>query len=172
MSQEPRTEKRAAQPYAGIRTSVTMDGLAEAGDGAFPELFGWLAANGVAPDGPPFIRYLVIDMEGELEIEFGVPVGAQVAESGRIQPGVLPEGSYAVLPYAGSYDGLFAAHTAVQDWAREHGITIDSEETDKALAWRCRLEQYLTDPSSEPDPDKWLTDIAYLTVPGVGGKRG
>ena len=37
----------------------------------FPELFGWLAGNGIAVGGPPFIRYLVIDMAAELEIEAG-----------------------------------------------------------------------------------------------------
>src|SRR5215472_16933119 len=40
--------------------------------------------------GPPLIRYLVIDMAGELQIELGVPVAAPVTASGRVQPGVLP----------------------------------------------------------------------------------
>ena len=70
-----------------------MDGLSGAVDSGFPELFGWLASNGIAPSGPPFIRYLVIDMAGELQIELGVPVGAPVTGSGRIQPGVLPAGA-------------------------------------------------------------------------------
>jgi hypothetical protein len=40
-------------------------------DQAFPELFGWLAEQAVAPAGPPFIRYLVIDMAAEFQIELG-----------------------------------------------------------------------------------------------------
>jgi effector-binding domain-containing protein len=167
MSEEPRIEERATQPYAGIRTTVTMDGISVAVDEAFPELFGWLGANGVAPVGPPFIRFLVIDMAADLEIELGVPVGGAVAGSGRVQPGVLPEGRYAVLRHAGHYDGLIDANAALQDWAREHGIIFDNQETDRGLAWRGRFEHYLTDPSSEPDPAKWVTEVAYLTAPGA-----
>ena len=69
MSHEPQIQARAAQPYAAIRQTVTMDGISGAVDEAFPELFGWLSSNGIAPGGPPFIRYLVIDMTAELEIE-------------------------------------------------------------------------------------------------------
>ena len=43
-----------------------MDGISGAVDDAFPELFGWLASPGMAQAGPPLIRYLVIDMAGEL----------------------------------------------------------------------------------------------------------
>jgi hypothetical protein len=73
MSHEPQIQARAAQPYVAIRRTVTMDGISGAVDEAFPELFGWLAGNGIAVGGPPFIRYLVIDMAAELEIEMAEP---------------------------------------------------------------------------------------------------
>jgi DNA gyrase inhibitor GyrI len=95
-----------------------MAGISAAVDEAFPELFGWLAEQGIAPVGPPFIRYLVIDMAAELEIELAVPVSAPIARSGRVQPGVLPEGSYAVLRHTGPYDGLVAANAALQQCER------------------------------------------------------
>ena len=98
MTQQPQIQPRAAQPYAGIPATVTMDTISTAVDSAFPELFGWLASQGIAPAGPPFIRYLVIDMAGDLQIEVGVPVSAPVAGAGRIKPGVLPAGSYAGAP--------------------------------------------------------------------------
>ncbi|HXL17333.1 MAG TPA: hypothetical protein VN961_07425 [Streptosporangiaceae bacterium] len=46
--------------------TVTMGSISGAVDEAFPELFGWLARSGIAPGGPPLIRYLVIDMDAEL----------------------------------------------------------------------------------------------------------
>jgi GyrI-like small molecule binding domain len=96
-----------------------MDTISGAVDEAFPELFGWLAGHGIAASGPPFIRYLVIDMAAELGIELAVPAGVPV---GRIRPGVLPEGRYAVLRHTGPYDGLIASNAALQKWAREHGV--------------------------------------------------
>ena len=163
MDHEPQIQGRDAQHYAAIPTTVTMDTLAGAVDEGFPALFGWLAERGITPSGPPLIRYLVIDMTGALKIELGVPTGAPVTASGRIQPGVLPEGRYAVLRHTGPYDGLIASNAALEEWAHEHEVEFDSWFTPDGTAWRGRAEHYLTDPSTEPDPAKWETDVAYLT---------
>ena len=173
MSQEPQLEQRAEQHYAGIWTAVPMDGLPGAIDEALPQLFGWLAANGIAPGGPPFIRYLVIDMMASLRVEIGVPVAESVrpeiigpaASNGGVRPGLLPAGQYLVVRHIGPYDGLIASNSALQDWAAARGVKFDTWDTPDGSAWRCRAEHYLTDPSAEPDPAKWETDIAYLTSP-------
>ena len=164
MSQEPQIQARDERHYAAIPMTVTMQGLAGAVDEGFPELFGWLGSQGIAPAGPPFIRYRVIDMTGDLQIELGVPVAAPVTGSGRIQPGTLPAGKYAVLRHTGPYDGLIASNAALQDWADERGIEFDTWGTAEGSAWRYQAEHYLTDPSQEPDPGKWETDVAYLTT--------
>lgn len=162
MSQEPRIEERAARHYAGIQATVPMDGISAAVDQAFPELFGRLASTGTAPAGPPFIRFLVIDMEALLQLELGVPVAEPMPEAGRIRPGILPAGRYAVLRHIGSYDGLIDANAALQQWAADHGLEFDMKDTPEGSAWGSRLEEYITDPSREPDPANWETDVAYL----------
>jgi hypothetical protein len=91
MNHEPQIQVRGAQHYAGIRMIVTMDSISDAVDEAFPELFGWLAGNGIAASGPPFIRYLVIDMTAELEIELAVPVG-RAGRRERPRPARRPPG--------------------------------------------------------------------------------
>jgi effector-binding domain-containing protein len=163
MTRQPQIQARAAQPYVGIPATVTMQTIGTAVDGGFPELFGWLASQGIEPGGAPFIRYLVIDMDGDLQIELGVPVSAPANGSGRIRPGVLPAGSYAVLRHTGPYDGLVAANGALQQWAAEHGVRFDTSDTPQGSAWGGRVESYLTDPSQAPDPATWQTDVAYLT---------
>jgi len=162
MSHEPQIQERPTQHYAGIPVTVTMDGLSSAIDSAFSELFGWLASQGITPAGPPFIRYLVIDMPGELQVEMAVPVAAPITASGRIQPGTLPGGRYAVLRHTGPYDGLIASNAALLRWAQEQGIEFDTWDTAQGSAWRSRAEHYLTDPSQEPDPAKLETDVAFL----------
>lgn len=165
MSYQPQVQERAAQHYAGIRKTVTMDGISAAVDEAFPELFGWLAGQGIPVGGPPFIRYLVIDMAAGLEIELGVPVAGPVSVTGRIRPGLLPAGRYAVARHTGSYDGLIGANAALAQWARENNIVFDTSDTAKGTAWRCRAEHYLTNPSEEPDPRNWETELTYLITP-------
>jgi effector-binding domain-containing protein len=163
VNSEPRIEQRAEQPYAGIRMRVTMEGLPAAVDQGFPELFGWLAEHGTAPAGPPFIRYHVIDMDRELDIELGVPAGVAAEVGGRVRSGVLPAGRYVVLRHTGPYDGLIASNAALQEWAAEQDVTLDSSDTPDGSAWRGRVEHYLTNPAEEPDPSKWEVDVAYLT---------
>ena len=164
MSQQARIELRAARPYAGIAVRVTMDGISGAVDKAFPELFGWLAAQDIAAAGAPFIRYLVIDMAAELQIELAVPIGAEISGAERVQPGVLPAGRYVSLRHTGPYDGLIASNAALQQWAQQQADVFDSWDTPAGSVWRGRAEHYLTNPAAEPDPAKWEVDVAYLAL--------
>jgi effector-binding domain-containing protein len=157
---EPQIAERAPQAYAGLPLTVTMASFPSAIDAGFPELFGTLAKQGVDPAGPPFIRYHVIDMDGELEVELAVPVAEEFAGAGRVVPGELPGGRYVTLLHTGPYDGLVGANGALQDWAAEQGITLESSPDERL--WAGRVEHYLTDPSAEPDPSRWQTEVAYL----------
>lgn len=159
-SAEPQIAERDALSYAGLPMTVTMDSFAAAIDAGFPELFGTLGQLGLQPAGPPLIRYHVIDMDAEMEVELGVPVDGVVAAAGRVQPGLLPGGRYVTLLHTGHYDGLMAANAALQDWAAAHGITLESSPD--GHRFQGRVEHYLTDPSAEPDPSTWRTEIAYL----------
>jgi len=91
-----------------------MEGLVEAVDTGFPEVIAWLTKHGVTPTGPPFIRYLVIDMATELEIELAVPVGGEVEGNGRVRFDVLPAGRYVTLRHVGPFDGLPASNAILQ----------------------------------------------------------
>jgi effector-binding domain-containing protein len=104
----------------------------------------------------------VIDMMAELDVEFGVPVGVTVPESGRVRAGVLPPGRYVTLRHIGPYDGLVESNATLLRWASEQGITLDCWDTDDGEAWRGRVEHYLTDPAAEPDPGKWEVEVAFL----------
>ena len=169
MDREPQIQQRPAQRYAGIRMPVTMASFPGAADRSFPELFGWLAERGVAAAGPPFIRFHVVDMEGELDIEFAVPVGEEIKAGERVRCDVLPAGRYLTLRHVGPYDGLIASNAALQRWADEHGVVFDIWDTGRGSAWRGRVEHYLTNPSAEPDPAKWEVDISYLIAPAPSG---
>lgn len=164
MSQHVEIQQRDAQPYVGIRVQVPMDGISVAVDQAFPALFGWLGQRGIAPAGAPFIRYHVIDMTSELDIEMGVPVAAPIAGDDTVTAGALPAGRYVVLRHVGHYDGLIDSNAELQRWAREQGVTLASTETPRGDAFAGRFEQYLTNPAEEPDPSKFEVDVAYLTA--------
>ncbi len=59
----PEIHERPAQSYAGVRYTATMDRIGQTiGDG-LPELFAWLGRNQLRPNGAPFVRYHVVDMD-------------------------------------------------------------------------------------------------------------
>ena len=161
MSSAPEIVTRPEQPCAAIRVQVTMAELGAVVPPLNQEVFAWLGKQGVPPVGAPFWKYNVIDMAGKLEIEAGVPVAAAVAGDDRVISGVLPAGRYATLTHVGHPSELMAATEALLDWAAEQGLTWDVTPSEDGERWACRLENYLTDPSQEPDMSKWVTELAF-----------
>jgi effector-binding domain-containing protein len=153
-------EDRTAQPYVAIRRTITMQTFPEVAD-RLPEVIGWLAARGIAPAGAPFFRYLVIDMERELEVEAGVPVAEPVEGEGEVLTGVLPPGRYAVTTHVGHPAQLVTVTGAFLDEAAARGLRFDTAETDRGTRWGCRLELLHTNPAEQPDMDKWETKLAF-----------
>lgn len=160
MLDEPQISTRAQQPYVAIRQKVSMSELAGLG-ARFTELFAWLETRGMAPAGPPFFRYLVIDMDRELEVDAGVPMATAVDGDGRVVPSTLPAGRYATLVQTGPPSELAGATSSLLGWAAGRGLKWDMSERDGAERWGSRLEIYLTDPHQEPDMSKWETRLAF-----------
>jgi effector-binding domain-containing protein len=160
MSDTPEIVTRAEQPYVALRGRVSMAEI-----GAFavrtPEVFAWLGAQGLPPAGPPFLRYNVIDMTRDLEIDNGVPVAAPVEGDAEVIAGVLPAGRYATLTHVGHPSELMAATKALLDWAAAQGLTWDMSPSADGERWGSRLEIYLSDPREEPDMSKWVTQLAF-----------
>ena len=158
--QTPSVVERLAQPYVGVREHITMTTFATIAD-RFPEVFGWLAANGIEPAGPPFFRYRTIDMERALEVEAGVPVAEPVAPTGPVFADTLPAGRYVDLTFVGHPDGLLDETTRLLAWADDEGLTFDHHDSPAGDAWASRLELYHTDPTVEPDMSRWRTELLF-----------
>jgi effector-binding domain-containing protein len=156
----PEITQRAAQPYVGISGWVTMATIGSVAH-RIPEIFGWLGSRGVAPTGPPFFRYHVVDMERELQVEVGIPVAAAIEDDGEIRAGTLPAGRFAVMTHTGAPNTLAAPTAQLLEWGQAQGVEWDRSQTDAGEHWGCRLEFYLTDPADEPDLSQWQTQLAF-----------
>ena len=162
MSAAPEIVTRAEQPYVAIRGHVSMAEL-----GAFAvrtgEVFAWLGSRGLTPAGPPFLKYNVIDMMRQLEVENGVPLTApaDATGDGEVISGLLPAGRYATVTHVGHPSELAGATKALLDWAAGQSLTWDMSPGETGGRWGSRLEIYLTDPREEPDMSKWVTQLAF-----------
>lgn len=154
---EPCIDFREEKHYMGIRTQTPFSGMFAVVDQLRKQLYKWFKAQGIEPEGPAFLRYHVIDMEGEMDIEFGIQMTKPLPGDEHVKPGVLPAGQYANLIYRGS--GMRGNKTLI-GWARENGIAWDRWDDPKGDGFRCRYEAYLTDPKVEHRKTKWDVDLA------------
>lgn len=107
-----------------------------------------LASEGAGPAGPPFARYRRLGDE-RFEVEAGFPAFEAIAALDDVGPSTLPGGPAAHTVHVGPYDGMEPAYAALDRWIRDHGFEPNGDP------W----EVYLSDPTSEPDPATWRTEI-------------
>jgi effector-binding domain-containing protein len=171
-ARRPRIEQRPALPYLAIWRHVTH-GVPAAVDNAFPELFSWLSARGIAPAGPPLIRVREVDVDGEpLELEVAVPVAGDAPADERVRRDSLPAGRYVTKLHVGPYRSetepdLGDARTALIQWMDEQGIAFD-RASERGRAPACAVDHLRVSPGTETDYSKWETEIAYLILEREG----
>ena len=149
-------ELRVLQPHhtASLRETVHRDSVTEALGQGFQAVKESLAKQGVDATGSLFVRWHA--QGDDVDMEAGVMVSAPIKPDGEVKPGQLPGGPAAIAIHAGPYEGLTATYDAVEVWLDR------TQRSASGGPW----EIYLTDPSAEPDPTKWLTEIIYpLTKP-------
>ena len=157
----PTKVERQAQAYAYINFTVRMDEMKKPADEGFPKLFSTLAQLGIAPVGAAFFNYRRIDMANTLDVEAGVPVARKGQDTGAVRFGDLPAGQFVTLDWQGHYDRLEQVTAMLIGWARQVGAEFDVEVKPDGDHFACRLEIYETDPTEEPDPEKWLTTLVF-----------
>ncbi|GAB1422570.1 GyrI-like domain-containing protein [Anaerolineales bacterium] len=156
---ERKVERHDEQNYVGIRTKMK---ISEMGSGIIPQLLDevwvWLEKQGEQASGASLMRYYVINMEGQLDVELGWFVDKPLKGEGRIQARTLPAGRYASLIYTGAGNGV-KANGALIEWAKQQSMEWDRWDDEAGDAFRARYEVYLTEPDDEPDPAKWETEV-------------
>ncbi|MGK5685056.1 GyrI-like domain-containing protein [Actinoplanes sp. URMC 104] len=141
---------------AGIRVVTPFRGMFAVRDRLMAQLYdrGW--------SGLTFLRLHVVDMDGDMEIEVGVVTDGPVEADGRIVPGTLPAGDYAVLRYVNH--GRRANGTLI-DWVHAQRLRLDVADDPAGDRFACRYEAYLTDPRTERLKTRWQVELAIRLAP-------
>jgi hypothetical protein len=75
MVSKPAIYERPDEHYMGIRVQTPFKGMFTLIDKhLLKEIRAWMKQKGVEPSGQPFFRFYVINMEGEMDVEAGIPV--------------------------------------------------------------------------------------------------
>jgi len=157
MITEPKIIAYSERKYVGIRVKTPFKGMFAVVDRLLKELRLWVKAHGVVDEGPFFLRYHVIDMEGMMDIELGFMLQNPLIGDERVKPGVLPQGRYASLTYS-RY--AMRGNKALLGWIKENNVRIDRWDDKEGDAFACRYETYLTDYRVEPRKSAWEIELA------------
>lgn len=153
----PKIDTRPEMTYMGIRIQTPMSGMSVQIGKIKRELEKWFKSQGIVPTQPPFLRFHVINMEGEMDIEYGIPVASPLEGNERVKAALIPAGRYASLIYVGSG---YTGNKALIEWAREQGLEWDRWDSEKGDNFRSRYETFLTDPKIEHRKTKWDVEVA------------
>jgi len=159
----PKIERRKKQNYVAIRMAVPIP-FGKYLQPAWDEVYDWLKRKEIKPSGPGIIRYLTTDMSKELDMDVGFTVDKAVKGNDRITADFLPAGRFATLLYTGPYKGkgIFKATVALLEWAKENKVKWDITKKKGVEWWNGRAEFYFSDPTTEKDPKKFKTELAFL----------
>lgn len=142
-----------ARQTASVRDTVPQDDVTQALGRAFQVVREALAKQGVQADGSPFARWHTFG--DQVDVEAGLMVKSAITPDDKVKPSDLPGGPAVMAVHAGPYESLKATYDALQSWIERTGRTATGGP------W----EIYLTDPSAEPDPSKWLTEVIWPIKP-------
>jgi effector-binding domain-containing protein len=116
-----------------------------------------VTAAKVSPAGAPSGIYFDWNVEAQTtDMMAAVPVPADA--KGKVKGLTeyeVPAGKAYWTSYTGGYSGMKPAHDAVNAKLEADGMEID----------KVVIEEYLTDPGTEPDSTKWVTNIIYMAKP-------
>lgn len=161
---EPTIESRPERPYVAITRRVSMESFASVVPALLGQVFGWLTDAGIEPARPPFFRYALINMPGQMEISAGVPIPAAVAGDGGVEAGTIPAGRYVTAMHTGHPSELMEATGRLLEWAEAAGVTWAMHPESDGEHWDGRFEFYFDSPDDQPDMTKWRTELAFLTA--------
>lgn len=119
-----------------------------------PMAYRAIAGAGLVP-GPATGLYWSLDDEtGKFDLAAAVPFTGDAPDTlpAGFEVVEVPESTALSVDYYGPYDNLPEPHEAFD-------VYMSAEEMEPAFLV---VEEYITDPTAEPDSSKWLTRIYYL----------
>jgi effector-binding domain-containing protein len=137
--------------YFGKKAIVAFDKLSAFYAENFPKIFNDAMNNKLEHTGPPSSIFYTYD-EQKKQAECAAVISVPEGQLKGWEKFNVPSANLALhIAYYGAYDKIGNAHMAMDAYMKEKG-----------LMQTCMVEEYITDPMTEKDTAKWLTNIYYV----------
>ena len=143
-----------ATRFVGKRETLNMADLQDHYQSVMPMVGSAVAGQGVEMTGAPAgVYYEWNEAEQTTDLFIAIPVADNATVDG-LEAIDIPASAALRIDYVGNYDGLMVAHETMDAYLKANGLTVKLPV----------IESYLPDPGpdTEPDPNKWMTQLIYL----------
>ncbi len=140
-----------AKPALSIKINTDMAHISEEIGKAYGQIMSYIKANGITVTGAPYSLYEKWNPPTEVAFIAAVPVSNKVNGNTNIKMIKTPSGKMLKVVYFGAYDKTGYVYHAYDEYAASNNL-----ET-RGGPW----EEYITDPTTEPDTTKWQTNIYF-----------
>jgi len=148
---EIQTERFRGGNYAAIRKEVMLSDMRSFFETSYSTLQKAIQESGVSFAGVPAGFFYEWDEEtGKTEVAAAIPVRGRV-QGDSVQMIRIAPSKALVINYYGPYENVELAHFAMMDYFQNNNLTLAGSV----------VEEYVTDPQQELDPNKWLTRVIY-----------
>lgn len=140
-----------ARYFVGTRATIPIKDITKFYAEHFGKPLPELKAKKIEMAGAPSGLYFVWDVEKQqTDMAAAIPVKTKVDIKGMTSFEVAA-GKTLLIEYYGSYEDIGSAHEAMDKYMAANGLKMRTPV----------IEEYVTDPGMEPDPNKWLTKLYY-----------
>ena len=137
--------------FVMTRQEVDMSNIQQFYATNLGSLFGKVQAAGAEMDGMPCGLYFrMVPANNKIDMAAAIPTAEAINVKGAQTLSIPPQKALQIDFY-GDYTGIGLAHDAMADYLRDRQYLQDIPI----------IEEYVTDPGTEPDPSKWLTQVTY-----------
>lgn len=143
--------------YIMNRQVVEMDKMQQFYTQNLGALFMKAQGEKLEMDGMPSGLFFSWDQaKGTTDMAAAIPLKEAMTIPGTISQTLL-DGKAIQVDYYGDYDKTEKAHNAITEYMDDHGLLVNYPI----------VQEYVTDPTTEKDPSKWLTKITYYTTNSI-----
>lgn len=135
--------------FLSVRDTVSQHEMNNIHGKIYESIAQYLETQNIVSSAPPLVIYHsfneLIDMEVGIPVEDSTLAGTELIKMNKIGA------SFVVTAiHYGPYDRMPETYFGINEWMRKNKVVVTGPP------W----ESYLTDPTTEPDPEKWKTAIS------------
>jgi effector-binding domain-containing protein len=135
---------------ATVHNKIKMEEIADVLGKSYGSIQELMAKQGAQMAGAPMAITIAYDSLS-WEFEAAIPIDKEIKGNDKVQVKKSYAGKVIYLSYMGPYNGTYQAYIELESYKKEKGYT------DNGGPW----EVYVTDPTTEPDTSKWITEIYF-----------